>query len=128
MALNVMIVDDSPVMRTFIRKTIGLTGLDVGEFCEAAHGEEALALLRQRWMDVVLTDINMPRMNGEEFVRQLENDELLRTIPVIVVSTDASHTRVQRMLALGAKGYVTKPFVPEALRDQVEKVLGVPHV
>jgi two-component system chemotaxis response regulator CheY len=128
MALNVMIVDDSPVMRTFIRKVIGLTGLDVGEYCEAGHGEEALALLRERRVDVVLTDINMPRMNGEEFVRQLENDELLRTIPVIVVSTDASHSRVQQMLALGARGYVTKPFLPEALRDQVEKVLGVPHV
>jgi two-component system chemotaxis response regulator CheY len=125
MALNIMIVDDSPVMRAFIRKVVGLTGLDVGECCEAVDGEDALKLLRERWMDLVLTDINMPRMNGEEFVRRLECDELLRTIPVIVVSTDSSHNRVQQMLALGAKGYITKPFLPEALRDEVEKVLGV---
>ncbi len=127
MALNIMIVDDSPVMRAFIRKTVGLTGLDVGEYCEAGDGEDALSLLRQRWVDLVLTDINMPNMNGEEFVRRLAGDELLRTIPVIVVSTDSSHSRVQQMLALGAKGYVTKPFLPEALRDEVEKILGVPH-
>jgi len=124
MALNIMIVDDSPVMRAFIRKTVGLTGLDVGEYCEAGDGEDALTLLRERWMDLVLTDINMPRMNGAEFVRRLESDELLRTIPVIVVSTDSSHSRVRQMLALGAKGYITKPFLPEALRDEVEKVLG----
>ena len=127
MALNILIVDDSPVMRAFIRRVVGLTGLDVGTYCEAGDGEEALKLLRERWMDLVLTDINMPRMNGEEFVRQLESDELLRTIPVIVVSTDSSHNRVQQMLGLGAKGYVTKPFLPEVLRDEVEKVLGVSH-
>lgn len=127
MALNIMIVDDSAVMRTFIRKVVGLTGLDVGEYCEAGDGEDALKLLGERWMDLVLTDINMPHMNGEEFVRRLEGDELLRTIPVIVVSTDSSPHRVRQMLALGAKGYVTKPFLPEALRDEVEKVLGVPH-
>ena len=76
MALNIMIVDDSPVMRAFIRKVVGLTGLDVGEYCEAGDGEDALRLLRERWMDLVLTDINMPRMNGEEFVRRLESDEV----------------------------------------------------
>jgi len=128
MALNIMIVDDSRVMRAFIRKVVGLTGLDVGECCEAGDGEDALKLLQERRMDLVLTDINMPRMNGEEFVRRLERDESLRTIPVIVVSTDSSHNRVQQMLALGASGYITKPFLPEALRDEVEKVLGVPHV
>ncbi len=127
MALNIMIVDDSPVMRAFIRKVVGLTGLDVGDYCEAGDGEDALKLLRERWMDLILTDINMPNMNGEEFVRRLESDELLRTIPVIVVSTDSSHNRVQQMLALGAKGYVTKPFPPEALRDEVERILGTSH-
>lgn len=72
MALNIMIVDDSPVMRAFIRKVVSLTGLDIGECCEAADGEEALRLLRERWVDLVLTDINMPRMNGEELVRRME--------------------------------------------------------
>ena len=125
MALNIMIVDDSPVMRAFIRKAVGLTGLDVGEYCEAENGEVALNSLTERWVDLVLTDINMPRMNGQELVRRLKSDELLRTIPVIVVSTDASQNRVQQMLDLGAQGYLTKPFLPAALRDEVERVLGV---
>ncbi len=127
MALNIMIVDDSPVMRSFIRKVVGLTGLDVGEYYEAGDGEDALKLLGERWVDLVLSDINMPNMNGEEFVRRMESDELLRTIPVIVVSTDSSHSRVEHMMALGAKGYVAKPFLPEILRDEVEKVLGGTH-
>lgn len=127
MALNIMIVDDSPVMRAFIRKVVGLTGLDVGEYCEAGDGEDALKSLGKHWVDLVLTDINMPNMNGEEFVRRMESDDLLRSIPVIVVSTDSSHSRVQQMLALGAKGYICKPFLPEALRDEVEKVLRGVH-
>jgi two-component system chemotaxis response regulator CheY len=127
MALNIMIVDDSPVMRAFIRKVVGLTGLDVGEYSEAGDGEAALKSLAERWVDLVLTDINMPNMNGEEFVRCMEKDDLLRSIPVIVVSTDSSHSRVQQMLALGAKGYVSKPFLPEELRDEVEKALRGAH-
>lgn len=127
MALNIMIVDDSPVMRLFIRKVIGLTGIDVGEYCEAGNGEEALQSLRDRWVDLVLTDINMPRMSGEEFVRHLQRDDLLRDIPVIVVSTDSSRSRIDSMLALGARGYVSKPFLPEALSLEVEKILKVTH-
>jgi two-component system chemotaxis response regulator CheY len=127
MALNIMIVDDSPVMRAFIRKVVGLTGLEVGEYSEAGDGEAALKSLAERWVDLVLTDINMPNMNGEEFVRCMEKDDLLRSIPVIVVSTDSSHSRVQQMLALGAKGYVSKPFLPEELRDEVEKALRGAH-
>ena len=127
MALNLLVVDDSPVMRAFIRKVINLTALDVGEIVEANHGGEALELLRARWMDLVLTDINMPVMNGEDLVREIEADPLLRAVPVIVVSTDASHHRVGQLLSLGAKGYVTKPFTPEALCAEVERVLEVAH-
>ena len=128
MSLNIMIVDDSPVMRVFLRKVVQRTGLPVGEYCEAGDGEAALQLLQERWMDLILTDVNMPRMNGEEFVRRLQADGTLHDIPVIVVSTDASQERIARMIKLGAKGYVSKPFLPETLRDEVEKILGVQHV
>ncbi len=127
MAWNVLIVDDSPVMRAFIRRVIGLAAIDVGECRDAASGEEALTLLQAHWMDLILTDINMPGMNGEQLLRCLQNNELLRTIPVIVVSTDASRSRVQQMLDLGAKGYIAKPFVPETLRDEVERVMGAAY-
>ncbi len=128
MALNILVVDDSPVMRSFIRKAISLTGLEVGGCYEAGNGEDALRSLGEQWVDLILTDINMPEMNGEELLRRLEADELLRAIPVIVVSTDSTQGRVERLLTMGAKGYVTKPFLPETLRDEVEKVLGMQHV
>jgi two-component system, chemotaxis family, chemotaxis protein CheY len=127
MSLNILTVDDSPVMRTFLRKVITLTGLPVGECCEAADGEAALLALRERWVDLILTDINMPGMNGEEFVRRLKEDKVLRDIPIIVVSTDASRSRIEHMLSLGATGYICKPLVPETLRDEVERILGEPH-
>jgi two-component system chemotaxis response regulator CheY len=72
----------------------------------------------------VLTDINMPAMDGEELVRRLEADDLLKTVPVVIVSTDGTENRMRRMLALGARGYVKKPFLPETLREELERVLG----
>jgi len=127
MAFHLMIVDDSPSMRAFIVRVIWLSGLEVGLCMQASNGQEALDLLQQNWIDIVLTDINMPVMNGEEFVCCLEKDEMLRTIPVLVVSTDGSEHRVQRMMSLGAKGYVKKPFSPELLRKSMEDLLGVTH-
>jgi len=104
---------------------IEMSGFELGECLEASQGQEACALLQNHWVDVILTDICMPVMNGEEFVCCLKKDELLRNIPVMVVSTDGSEHLVQRMLALGAKGYVKKPFYPEGMRDELERVLGV---
>jgi two-component system, chemotaxis family, chemotaxis protein CheY len=75
-------------------------------------------------VDVILTDINMPKMNGEELLRRLENDERLRSVPTLVISTDATKARILKMLSLGAQGYMTKPFSPEALREELERVLG----
>jgi len=125
MAFNILIVDDSPAMRAFVARVLDLSGLPLGRLFEVANGQEALDTLGNDWVDVILTDINMPVMDGEELLRRLEADELWRSIPVIVVSTDRTEARVGRMLALGARGYVKKPFLPEALRCEVERVLGV---
>lgn len=119
-----MIVDDSPVMRAFIRRIILLSGMDGTDFLEASNGQEALDQLRNEWVDVVLTDINMPGMDGEEFVRRLAAEDLLKSMPVVIVSTDGTETRMQQMMALGARGYVKKPFMPESLRAEMERVLG----
>ena len=99
----------------------------MGGCVHASNGEEALALLRANWIDIILTDINMPVMNGEEFLRRVKEDEMLQSIPVLVVSTDGSEHRVQRMMELGAKGYIQKPFSPEELRKSMEGLLGVSH-
>ncbi|MGA2588947.1 MAG: response regulator [Bryobacteraceae bacterium] len=128
MAFRILIVDDSPVMRAFIRRIMLVSGIEAGEFLEASDGQEALDMLRQQWVDVVLTDINMPGMDGEQFVRCLEADDLLRSVPVVVVSTDATEGRMHQMLSLGARGYVKKPFLPETLREELERVLGDAYV
>jgi two-component system chemotaxis response regulator CheY len=124
MAFHFMVVDDSPAMREFIVRVIELSGLDVGNCLQASNGQEALDLLRVNWVDIVLADINMPVMNGEQFVSRMHEDEMLRTIPVLVISTDGSDHRVQSLMSLGAKGYVQKPFSPETLRRRMEPLLG----
>jgi two-component system chemotaxis response regulator CheY len=125
MGFRLLIADDSAAMRQVIRRVIQLSGFEVDEFLEAADGDDALRLLRSESIDVILTDINMPHVNGEQLLCLMQQEDLLRAKPVIVVSTDATEHRIHRMLELGAKGYITKPFYPEALRQELERVLGV---
>jgi len=127
MAYRVLIVDDSPAMRAFIRRVIEVSGFDCAACLEAGNGEEALSVLGQEWVDLILTDINMPSMDGEQFVRRLEQDECLRSIPVLVVSTDSTNRRIHHMLSMGVKGYLAKPFTPETLRGELERLLEAPH-
>jgi len=126
MAYRVLIVDDSPAMRAFVRRVIQFSGFDLAACYEASNGQEALDLLRHEWVDAILTDINMPGMDGEEFLLRLSQDDVFRSIPAIVISTDATHHRRERLLAMGARGYLSKPFVPEALRAELESTLGEP--
>lgn len=127
MTYDVLIVDDSPAMRSFIGRVLDLSGMEIGARLEAGHGAEALEILDKSWVDVILTDINMPVMNGEEFLTQVASRGDLKAVPVVVVSTDSTGMRVDRMMSLGAKGYVKKPFSPESLREELERVLEVPH-
>jgi two-component system chemotaxis response regulator CheY len=112
-------------MRGMIRRVISLSGLEVSECLEAGDGLEALDIVSREWVDVVLADINMPRMNGEELVRRLSEMGITISVPVIIVSTDGTSLRRARLMELGAKGYIEKPFAPEMLRDEIERVLGV---
>jgi two-component system chemotaxis response regulator CheY len=107
-----------------------LTGLPFQSYAEAAHGAEALERIATDDFDLILIDINMPVMNGEEFLRRLRGLPGYETIPVVAISTDATVDRIARMRALGANGYITKPFTPEAQRDQLERVLkaGDTHI
>jgi len=125
---RVLIVDDSPAMRSFVRRIIDLSGFELSACYEASHGGEALDVLREQWVDAILTDINMPVVDGEELLRRLSSDDLLKSIPAVVISTDATRHRISQMLSLGARGYVTKPFHPEDLRAELERILGCPPV
>ena len=125
MAYRVLIVDDSPVMRAFVRRVIEMSGFDLSSCFEAGDGQEAMDRLKDEWVDAILTDINMPRMDGEALLQALAGDEMLRSIPVLVISTDATEKRIERLLSTGARGYITKPFVPEELRSELERILAV---
>jgi two-component system chemotaxis response regulator CheY len=120
---SVLIIDDSPVMRAFIRRVLSISGMAIGRVLEASDGQQALEILRREHVDLALADINMPNMDGAELMRQVAADPVLRRIPVIVVSTDASPRRTRAMLDLGVAAYVQKPFPPESLRAELEQVL-----
>ncbi len=124
MAFNVLIVDDSSTMRKIIRRILRLSGFPVGVCHEAADGAEALALLRREPVDVAIVDVNMPNMNGEEFLEHIEQEVAQQSLAVLVVSSDRSQGRIDRMMALGARGYITKPFVPETLGAEMTKIVG----
>ncbi|MBI5878741.1 MAG: response regulator [Chloroflexi bacterium] len=126
MAYNVMVVDDSAVMRSIIIKTLRLSGMPLGTVLEAANGVEALSLTDNNWIDLALVDINMPVMNGEELLDRLRANPETADMPVVVVSTESSDTRINSLMRKGA-GFVHKPFSPESLRNTLKKFLEKPQ-
>ena len=123
MAFNFMVVDDSSTTRTIIRKILELSGLEVGEILEAENGMAAIDLVRKKWIDLVFADINMPVMTGVEMVKKMSEDGLLSTIPVVIVSSEGSETRMEELLNCGVKAYLRKPFTPENIKGVAEKIL-----
>jgi len=123
MAINVLIVDDSSTMRAMILKTMRISGVPLGEVHQAANGLEGLDTLTQHWIDLVIADINMPVMNGEEMIDRMHDSPHTKDIPVIVVSTEGSKARIERLQHKGAR-FIHKPFQPETIRDAIRAVIG----
>ena len=124
MSANVLVVDDSGVMRSMIKRTLVLSGLDIEAVYEAANGIEALAQMNAHPIGVVLLDINMPVMNGMTLLRRMRDDARLRDIPVVLASAEGSETRIAELMSAGARGCVRKPFFPEQVRDVLLPILG----
>jgi two-component system chemotaxis response regulator CheY len=124
MPLNVLVTDDSAVMRAMIVKTLHMTGVELGEVLQASNGAEALALLDEQWVDLALVDINMPVMNGLELLQKIAERDYGGGMRMIVVSTEGSDRRIAAVRAYGAE-FVHKPFTPEELRDAVLRVTGL---
>jgi len=120
---DILIVDDSKAMRNFLRRALSMTSMDIGGVIEAENGLDALEKLEKQPVDVIFCDINMPVMDGAVFVGELAKSDTRRNIPVIIVSTDSSVERKTQMRALGAKGYIAKPFSPEALELEVARLM-----
>lgn len=125
MSCNLLVVDDSPILRTAIKKVARLAGVEEDRIHEAGNGQEALEILEMVWIDLVLLDLNMPVMDGEEFVRQLRLRADLADVAVVVVSTEANRERLDRMRSMGVVDVLRKPFEPEDLCRLVGKVMGV---
>lgn len=127
MSLNILIVDDSATMRRMITRTLHLSGLRVDEVFEAANGREGLLVLTKNRIDLALIDINMPEMNGAEMIARIRQNPTFKELPVVVVSTEGSTTRIASLLEHTAVGFVHKPFTPEHLSQVVYEVTGGMH-
>ena len=121
---HVLIVDDSPILRAAIKKVVKLAGVAADHIFEAGHGGEALAVLETVWIDLVLLDLNMPVMDGEQVTRQLRTRPDLNDVAVVIVSTEANRERLERMRVLGVQHTLRKPFEPEDLCRLIAEVLG----
>ena len=122
MPKKILIAEDSPTMRSLIVSTISA----MGEFetVEAANGFEALRILPREKVDLIITDINMPDINGLELVSFIRNNENYRTTPLFIISTEGSERDREKGMALGANAYLVKPFAPHQLQELVRQYLS----
>lgn len=123
MALNVLVVDDSATMRRIVKRALGLSGLPIATIYEAENGQEALDKVASDPIDLALLDLNMPVMGGMEALERIREGKSCADLPIVVVSTEGSAPRIDRVKALAA-GFVRKPFTPESLLDAVIVALG----
>jgi two-component system chemotaxis response regulator CheY len=122
--IRALIVDDSSVMRKIVERSLRQAGLELEKVVEAGNGAEALAALGQGPVDLILCDINMPVMDGLEFVRALSTVENAKGVPVVMITTEGSETHVVQALSAGARGYIRKPFTSEQVKEHVLPVVG----
>jgi two-component system, chemotaxis family, chemotaxis protein CheY len=121
--VRALIVDDSSVMRKIVARSLGQAGIDLAEVREASNGAEGLGALSDSTVDLILCDINMPVMDGIEFLRQLQTLPNGKGVPVVMITTEGSESHVVQALSIGARGYIRKPFTPEQVKEHVIPLL-----
>jgi two-component system, chemotaxis family, chemotaxis protein CheY len=117
--IRALIVDDSSVMRKIVERALRQAGLDGLAVHEAGSGTEGLDLLKARRVDLILSDINMPSMDGLEFLRQLRAQNLAPGVPVVMITTESSAEHVKQAIQDGAQGYIRKPFTTEQVKERI---------
>jgi len=122
--IRALIVDDSSVMRKIVERSLRQAGVELEKVVEAGNGAEALTALHDNGVDLILCDINMPVMDGLEFVREVAKLDKLKGIPIVMITTEGSESHVVQALAAGARGYIRKPFTPDQVKEHVLPVLG----
>jgi two-component system chemotaxis response regulator CheY len=121
--IQTLIVDDSSVMRKIVERALRQAGLDSMHVYEAGNGMEGLEVLRSSSIDLILSDINMPSMDGLEFLRQIKEQNLAPGVPVVMITTESSEEHVKQAIAAGARGYIRKPFTAEQVKERVLPLL-----
>lgn len=124
MSISILVVDDSAVMRSMVIKTLRLVGSDIDQIYQAENGREGLKVLEENWVDLVIADINMPVMNGLEMIDEIQSDNSWQNLPIVVISTEGSQTRIDSLNEIGVE-FVHKPFTPEAIRNVLVNKLGI---
>ncbi len=122
--VQVLIVDDSSVMRKIVERSLRQAGLEIEKVFEAGNGAEALAIVTESKVDIILCDINMPVMDGLEFVKQLAGVENAKGVPVVMITTEGSEGHVVQALSAGARGYLRKPFTADQVKEHILPVLA----
>lgn len=121
--ITALIVDDSAVMRKIVERALRQAGLDALIVREAGNGNEGLEVLSAQSVDLILSDINMPSMDGLEFVRQIAARNLAPGVPVVMITTESSEEHVKEAIQAGARGYIRKPFTAEQVKQKVLSLL-----
>ena len=120
--LDVLIVDDSAAIRKILQRVLRQTDLNLGDIAEAGDGAEAVEILQKRSFGLILSDINMPQMDGLQLLARIKEMPHLKDVPVIMITTEGGQGKVMEAVQLGATGYVRKPFTAEQIK---EKLAGI---
>ena len=123
MPLNILIVDDSVAMRMILQRALRKTNLQLDRVFEAGDGCAALEILKKESVNVILSDINMPNMDGLQLLAELKSNDQWKDVPVVMISTESSQTKVMEALRLGAKGFIRKPFVPDEMGEKLTSLV-----
>ncbi len=121
--MNILLVDDSPILRKMLRKVLAECSLHIDSIFDAADGSQALDVLAREPVQLVLCDVNMPVMNGHEFLARMRAQDQFAAIPVLMVTTEGSQDSVLKAQQLGANGYIRKPFTPDEVKGKIIKCL-----
>jgi two-component system chemotaxis response regulator CheY len=123
--IRALIVDDSSVMRKIVERSLRQAGLDPLVVYEANSGIEGLEVLKSKQVDLILSDINMPSMDGLEFLRQIRAQNLAPGIPVVMITTESSEEHVKQAILAGAQRYIRKPFTADQVKERVLSLLKI---
>jgi two-component system, chemotaxis family, chemotaxis protein CheY len=122
--VQALIVDDSSVMRKIVERSLRQAGVESLVVLEAGSGVEGLEVLKTKRVDLILSDINMPAMDGLEFVRQLRKQRLAEGVPIVMITTESSEEHVKQAIEAGAIGYIRKPFTADQVKQKVLSLLA----